>query len=146
MTTIANFEEVRLLEHIKSSGLLTSFTDCFGNTQGATDSGTGMIDLTRLGSNERAILVRQNGSDSFGRPYQGIIDVPMLIAVFSKANDEDLPITKGFATDIYKWLIDNYFSSSQCITSISTRGVSNPLFTEDSRAVFEINLIVKFNV
>ena len=81
MTTIANFEEVRLLEHIKSSGLLTSFTDCFGNAQGTTDSVSGMIDLTNLADNKRAILVRQNGSDSFGRPYQGIIDVPMLTGI-----------------------------------------------------------------
>jgi hypothetical protein len=146
MTTIANFEEVRLLEHIKTSGLLTSFTDVFGNPQGATDSVAGMIDLTKLASDKRAVFVRQNGGDSFGRPYLGHTEYPMLVAVFSKVSDADLAITKGLATDIYKWLIDNYQSSDECIMAISTRGVSNPLFAEDGRAVFEIPLTVKFNV
>lgn len=146
MTTIANFEDVRLLEHIKTSGLLTSFTDAFGNTQGATDSDTGMIDLNELANNKRAVLVRRNGGDTFGRPYQGFTEYPMLVVVFSKVGDEDLAIANGLANDIYKWLINNYQSSDECIMGISTRGVSNPLFTEDSRAVFEIPLTVKFNV
>ena len=146
MTTIANFEDVRLLEHIKTSGFLTSFTDAFGNTQGATESDTGMIDLNELANNKRAVLVRRNGGDSFGRPYQGFTEYPMLVVVFSKVGDEDLAIANGLANDIYKWLVNNYQSSGECIMAISTRGVSNPLFTEDSRAVFEIPLTVKFNV
>lgn len=146
MTTIANFEDVRLLEHIKTSGLLTSFTNAFGNAQGATPSTTGAIDLTKLAPNSRAVLVRRNGGDAFGRPYQGFTEYPMLIAVFSKAEDNDLAITNGLANDIYKWLITNYQSSDECIMAISTRGVSPPLYTEDSRAVFEISLTVKFNV
>jgi len=146
MTTIANFEDVRLLEHIKTSGLLTSFTDAFGNAQGATPSVSGSIDLTKLGSNERAVLVRRNGGDAFGRPYLCIDEYPMLVVVFSKAEDNDLAIANGLAKDIRNWLIDNYQSSDQCIMAISTRGVSPPLYTEDSRAVFEIPLNVKFNV
>lgn len=146
MTTLANFEDVRLLEHIKTSGLLTSFTDCFENPQGATESTAGSIDLTKLAPNERAVLVRRNGGDSFGRPYLGMDEYPMLVAVFSKAEDNDLAIANGLAKDIRKWLIDNYKSSDQCIMAISTRGVSPPLYTEDSRAVFEISLNVKFNV
>ena len=145
MTTLANFEEVRLLNHIKTSGLLTSFTDCFGNAQGATGSDAGAIDLTELDSNKRAVLVRQNGGDAFGRPYLGSTDIPMLVVVFSKVDDADLAITKGLALDIYKWLIPNYNSVDECIISIQTRAVSNPLYTEDGRAVFEIPLIVKFN-
>ena len=146
MTTLANFEDVRLLEHIKTSGLLTSFTDAFGNTQGATPSVSGSIDLTKLAPNSRAVLVRRNGGDAFGQPYQGFTEYPMLIAVFSKAEDNDLAIANGLANDIYKWLIDNYQSSDECIMAISTRGVSPPLYTEDSRAVFEIALNVKFNL
>lgn len=146
MTTIANFEDVRLLEHIKTSGLLTSFTDAFGNAQGATDSDTGMIDLNELANNKRAVLVRRNGGDSFGRPYQGFTEYPMLVVVFSKVGDEDSAIANGLANDIYRWLITNYQSSDECIMSISTRGVSPPLYTEDSRAVFEIALNVKFNI
>ena len=68
MTLTANFEDVRLLNHIKTSGLLTSFTDCFGNPQGATDSTSGMIDLTKLAGNKRAVFVRTNSNDAFGRP------------------------------------------------------------------------------
>ncbi|HBF46198.1 MAG TPA: hypothetical protein DDW91_06860 [Shewanella frigidimarina] len=146
MTTIANFEDIRLLEHIKTSGLLTSFTDCFGNAQGATDSVAGNIDLTNLDANKRAVLVRRNGGDSFGQPYQSITEYPMLIVVFSKVVDSDLAIANGLANDIYRWLITNYQSPSQCIMAISTRGVSTPLYTEDSRAVFEIPLTVKFSI
>lgn len=146
MTLLANFEDIRLLEHIKASGLLTSFTDAFDNPQGATPSVPGSIDLTKLEPNERAVLVRRNGGDSFGRPYLGIDEYPMLVVVFSKAEDSDLAIANGLAKDIRKWLIDNYQSSDQCIMAISTRGVSPPLYTEDSRAVFEIPLTVKFNI
>lgn len=146
MTTIANFEDVRLLEHIKTSGLLTSFTDALGNAQGPTDSEAGRIDFPNLAANKRAVLVRKNGPDSFGQPYQNLAEYPMLIAVFSKADNNDMAITNGLANDIYKWLIVNYQSSDECIMAISTRGVSPPLYTEDSRAVFEINLRVKFNI
>lgn len=146
MTTLANFEDIRLLEHIRTSGLLTSFTDAFGNAQGATPAVAGSIDLTKLSPDSRAVLVRRNGGDAFGQPYQGFTEHPMLVVVFSKAQDDDLAIANGFANDIYKWLIANYQSSDECIMAISTRGVSPPLYTEDSRAVFEIPLTVKFNI
>lgn len=146
MTTIANFEDVRLLEHIKTSGLLTSFADAFGNAQGATPSVSGSIDLTKLAENSRAVLVRRNGGESFGQPYQSFAEYPMLVVVFSKAEDSDLAIANGLANDIYRWLITNYQSSDECIMAISTRGVSPPFYTEDSRAVFEIPLTVKFNI
>lgn len=146
MTTIANFEDVRLLEHIKTSGLLTSFTDAFGNAQGATESDSGSIDLPSLDPNKRAVLVRKNGNDAFGQPYLGFSEYPMLVVVFSKATRSDKAIANGLANDIRKWLITNYQSSDECIMSISTRGVSPPLYTEDSRAAFEITLTVKFNI
>lgn len=145
MTTINNFEDVRALEHIKESGLLDEFTTCFGSVGSATLSAAGKIDLTKVAEGKRAVLVRVTSGDAFGKPYLGFTQKLVSTYVFSKVGDDEA-ITKGLATDIWKYLIENYQNSDQCISSISTSGVTGPQYTEDSRAVYEIPLTIRFNL
>ena len=145
MTLLADFEQQRLLNHIRTSGLLDGFTDFLGNAQGATQSASAYIDMTTYPANERLLQVRLSGNDQFADGSIGMTQYPCSVYVFSKANIEDEGITSGLTSDLIKWLRTNYQSDSECIISIQVLGKGGPYMMEDSRVYFEIPLNVRFN-
>lgn len=145
MTLLADFEQQRLLNHIRTSGLLDGFTDFLGNAQGATDSASTYIDMTTYPKNERLLQVRLSGNDQFADGSIGMTQYPCSVYVFSKANIEDEGITSGLTSDLIKWLRANYQSDAECIISIQVLGKGGPYMMEDSRVYFEIPLNVRFN-
>ncbi len=144
MTLLADFESQRVLEHIRSSGLLTEFTDYMGNEQGSTNSCAGLADLTDLPSNERLVQVRLAGNDQVADGSVNITQYPVSIYVIGKTNLDDATTVQGLANDIRNWLRKNFFSSAECITAIQVLGSGGPYPMEDSRPFCEISLIVKF--
>ncbi|ANI22084.1 hypothetical protein PP586_gp67 [Pseudoalteromonas phage vB_PspS-H40/1] len=145
MTLLADFEQQRLLNHIRTSGLLDGFTDFLGNAQGATQSASSYIDMTTYPANERLLQVRLSGNDQFADGSIGMTQYPCSVYVFSKANIEDEGITSGLTSDLVKWLRANYQSDAECIISIQVLGKGGPYMMEDSRVYFEIPLNVRFN-
>ena len=144
MASIDNFEEVRLYNHLKTSGLTAGFTDVYGNAQPAPKIFISEYDDTDLDANERALLFRLLGDDQVGDNANGITEFPFAINVFSKDDKQDSGVTRGYAEDVSKWLKDNFFSDDECILSIQTRKVSGPFYGGGSRREYTINLIVKF--
>lgn len=144
MTLLADFEQQRLLNHIRTSGLLTGFTDFLGNSQGATQSTSSYIDMTSYPKNERLLQVRLSGNDQFADGSIGMTQYPCSVYVFSKTNIEDEGITSGLTSDLIKWLRANYRSDDECIISIQVLGKGGPYMMEDSRVYFEIPLNVRF--
>ena len=61
----ANLEQVRLLEHIKTSGLIAPFVDFLGNQQDAPEAVAGILDLTSeyVLASKRYIQVRMAGGE-----------------------------------------------------------------------------------
>ncbi len=147
MTLLADFESQRVLNHIRSSGLLTSFTDYKGNTQGATLSASGMVDLTELPSNERLLQVRLAGNDQVADGSVNFSQYPVSVYIFGKTNLDDASIIDGLTCDIRNWLRlkENSKSKSECIMAIQVLGKGGPYPMDDSRPYCEIPLIVKFN-
>tara|TARA_R110002124_G_C8974544_1_gene515812 strand:+ start:44700 stop:45149 length:450 start_codon:yes stop_codon:yes gene_type:complete len=145
MTLLADFESQRVLNHIRSSGLLTSFTDYQGNTQGATLSASGMVDLTELPSNERLLQVRLSGNDQVADGSVNFSQYPVSVYIFGKTNLDDASIVNGLTDDIRNWLRKNFKSDDECIMAIQVLGKGGPYPMDDSRPYCEIPLIVKFN-
>lgn len=145
MTLLASFESQRVLNHIRTSGLLTAFTDYQGNAQGATLSASGIVNLTELPANERLVQVRLAGNDQIADGSVGFSQYPVSIYVFGKANLDDAPTVTGLTDDIRNWLRKNFSSSDECIISIQVLGKGGPYPMDDSRPYCEIPLIVKFN-
>lgn len=145
MTLLADFESHRVLSHIRSSGLLTSFTDYQGNAQGATLSASGMVDLTELPSDQRLVQVRLSGNDQIADGSVNFSQYPVSVYIFGKANLDDASIVNGLTDDIRNWLRKNFASSDECIIAIQVLGKGGPYPMEDSRPYCEIPLIVKFN-
>lgn len=143
-TTIADFEEVRLYEHLKTSGLTAGFTDVNNVAQPAPKIFISEYDDTELDANERAILFRVSGQDQLGDNANGHTQVPFSVTVFSCNNKSDSGITRGYAEDINDWLKQNFTSDDQCILSIQSFGVSGPFYGGESRREYTINLIVRF--
>lgn len=146
MADIENFEEVRLLEHVKTSGLLDGFTDINGQRKSAPKLYVSEIDLTELQNNQRAVFFRLDGGDQLGDAAAKFEQYPVSIYVFGRKGKDDAGIVKGYAKDIARWLRDNYSNADQCITNIQSLSFNGPQITEDSRRVYTINLIVKFTV
>jgi len=144
MTLLADFESQRVLNHIRSSGLLASFTDYQGNAQGATLSASGMVDLTELPSDQRLLQVRLAGNDQIADGSVNFSQYPVSVYVFGKANLDDAPIVTGLTDDIRNWLRKNFASSDECIIAIQALGKGGPYPLDDSRPYCEIPLIVKF--
>ncbi len=145
MTLLADFESQRVLNHIRSSGLLTSFTDYQGNAQGATLSASGMVDLTELPSNERLLQVRLAGNDQIADGSVNFSQYPVSVYIFGKANLDDASVVSGLTDDIRNWLRKNFKSDDECIIAIQVLGKGGPYPMDDSRPYCEIPLIVKFN-
>lgn len=145
MTLLADFESQRVLNHIRSSGLLTSFTDYQGNAQGATLSASGMVDLTELPSNERLLQVRLSGNDQVADGSVNFSQYPVSVYIFGKTNLDDASVVNGLTDDIRNWLRKNFKSDDECIIAIQVLGKGGPYPMDDSRPYCEIPLIVKFN-
>lgn len=145
MTLLADFESQRVLNHIRSSGLLTSFTDYQGNAQGATLSASGMVDLTELPGNERLLQVRLAGNDQVADGSTSFSQYPVSVYIFGKTNLDDASIVNGLTDDIRNWLRQNFKSDDECIIAIQVLGKGGPYPMDDSRPYCEIPLIVKFN-
>lgn len=141
---LADLEQVRLLEHIKTSGLTTSFTDLFGNAQGASVTVAGAVYMERLSASDRCVQVRINGNEQQPNGNVGFTQLPMVANVFSRREVGDDAITEGLAKSIRDWLLINYNSGDQCIINIEVQGCTGPYYTEESRVYFEIPMIVKF--
>ena len=145
MTLLADFESQRVLKHIRSSGLLTSFTDYQGNAQGATLSASGMVDLTELPGNERLLQVRLAGNDQVADGSVNFSQYPVSVYIFGKTSLDDASIVNGLTDDIRNWLRKSFKSDDECIIAIQVLGKGGPYPMDDSRPYCEIPLIVKFN-
>lgn len=142
--SLADFEQVRLLEHLKTSGLLDGFLDPLGNNQPAVMQTAGPIEMEQLEASQRCVQCRINGGEQ--QPYGdiGYTQRPMMINVFSKRVISDTLIAEGLAKSIQAWLLENFESESHCIISIEVLGCNGAFFAEESRVYFEIPLVVKF--
>jgi len=144
--TINDFEDVRIGEHLKASGLLDGFTDINGQLKSAPALFYSEIDLTKLQANQRAVLIRQVGGITNGDDEIFYSQYTYNISVFGRKGLQDSGIVKGYAKQIRQWLLENYNSESQCIISISTRGVAGPFITDCDRRVYEISINARFDV
>jgi|GEM_PF-5517887 len=147
MTLLADFESQRVLNHIRSSGLLTSFTDYLGNAQGATLSASGMVNLTELPSDQRLLQVRLAGNDQVADGSVNFTQYPVSVYIYGKTDLSDAGIVDGLTCDIRNWLRlkENSGSKAECIIAIQVLGKGGPYPMGDSRPYCEIPLIVKFN-
>jgi len=145
MTLLSDFECERLLNHIKSSGLLDGFTDHKGNAQPAMPSTANIIDMTALDANSRALQVRLSGNDQFASGSIGMSQYPCSVYIFGKAQLSDTNIVNSFTSALKDWLRVNYTNNDECIISIQTLGKGGPFILSDNRPYFEIPLIVRFN-
>lgn len=146
MTLLADFESERLLNHIKTSGLLDGFTDYKGDAQPALISMTGYIDLTTFPADERACMVRLTGQEQFAEGSIPQLQYPVSIFLFGKKvgmEGTEVGTLNGLAADLVKWIRENYRSDTQCINAIQSFGKGGP-FMDESRPYMEIPLIVKF--
>ena len=57
----------------------------------------------------------------------------------------EMLIVKGLAMDMETWLKANV-TDGECIFNITSSGVAGPFIFDDSRRVYEINLLVGFNI
>lgn len=144
MTLLADFESQRVLNHIRSSGLLDGFTDFKGETQPACNSCSGMVDLTELPSDQRLLQVRLAGNDQIADGSVNFSQYPVSVYVFGKTNLDDASIVNGLTDDIRNWLRKNFASADECIIAIQVLGKGGPYPMDDSRPYCEIPLIVKF--
>lgn len=144
-TTIADFEEDQLAEHLISGGFLGAFTDIFGNTQPAPVVQMLEFDLTNVQPDERIIMIRNKGGINNSATRIFLKQQSMLIAVVGNTGSSDSYIAKGLANDIEKWLTANT-SDGKCMFNIQTSGVSGPFIFDDSRRVYEVNVRCDFNI
>ena len=145
MTVIADLEEEQLKQHLISGGFLTAFTDIFGNTQPAPITQMLEFDLTNVGKNDRVVMIRNVGSVNNPATNTLFTQRNMLIAVVGNTSAADSLIVKGLAMDMEQWLKANV-TDNGCIYNITSSGVSGPFIFDDSRRVYEINLLVGFNI
>jgi len=145
MTLLASFEGERLLNHIKSSGLLDGFADHNGIAQPAIPSTANIIDMVELDSDSRALQVRLLGNDQFASGSIGMSQYPCGIYIFGKAQLSDVNVINSFTSSLKDWLRINYTNNNECIISIQTLGKGGPFILSDNRPYFEIPLVVRFN-
>lgn len=144
MATVADFEEVRVLEHVKTSGLLDGFTDINGQLKAAPKLFVSEIDLSTLQANQRAVLFRTSGNDQLQQTVLTMTEKPFSIFVFGRVGIEDAGIIKGYAQDLESWIRQNPSNLDQCIVDIQSLSFNGPFQDETSRRIYEINLLVKF--
>jgi hypothetical protein len=144
MTLRADLPAERLLAHIKTSGLLTSFVDIDGNNQGATPSTAGMINMDQVSADSRAVQVRAQGNDQLADSEVNMEQLPCSVYVFSKRELSDVTITEGLTRQLREWLRSNKRSADDCIVSIQSFGLGGPFIAEEGRVYYELPLLVRF--
>jgi hypothetical protein len=144
-TVITDLEESQLEQHLVAGGFLSAFTDIFGNTQVAPVTQMLEFDLTDVGANDRVVMIRNVGNVNNPATNTLFTQRNMLIAVVGNTSANDSLIVKGLAMDMETWLKANV-TDGNCIFNITSSGVSGPFIFDDSRRVFEINLLVGFNI
>ena len=142
----SDFEQERLLQHIKTSGLLDSFVDPYGNTQGATPSTSSALNVESVPDNSRFVTVALTGNGQINDGSIGFEQYPCTVSVFGKKDPYDMEIVRGLSVQLSKWLKKNFQNAEQCIFGIQVLGSGNggPYFAEEGRVYFDIPLIVKF--
>lgn len=146
MASYEELEEVRLGNHLSSSGLLTEFVAIDGSTQEAPELFFSEIDLTPDGlpSNKRGTLIRLNGGDQIADAAVNVEQYPMSIFVFGKPGNTDNGTVKGYVRDLNKWILNNPVSDEFCIVNIQTLSFNGPFLTDDNRRVYSVDVVAKF--
>jgi hypothetical protein len=144
-TTIDDLEEKQLENLLIAGGFLAAFTDILGNSQPAPATQIFELDTTDLDPNERAVMIRRVGGVSNPATRFNNKIVPMVVVVCGKANQEDRIVSYGLAQDMEKYLVKNY-ADTGCLFNITSSGVNGPFTLADSRRVYEINIMVSFNI
>lgn len=144
MATVADLEVKQLENHLVAGGFSGPFTGINSGSQPAPVLQPFEMDLTRLSANDRAVMIRNSGSIvSSTRVF--FKERPMLIAVIGKQGVGDRIVVNGLADDMEAYLVGNP-TDDGCITNITSSGVTGPFITDDGRRVFEISLVVRFNI
>ena len=144
--TIDDFEDLRVGNHLSTSGLLSGFTDINGNLKAEPVLYFSEIDLTALQANQRAVLIRQTGQITNPSTEIFYDEYNYIISIFSRVGPDDSGISKGYAKQIRQWLRANPKDSSQCIIDLYTSGVVGPYITDEGRRVYEVPITVKFSI
>ena len=144
-TTIDDLEEKQLENHLIAGGFLVAFTDILGNSQPAPTYQTFELNTIDLKNDERAVMIRDVGgiSNSANRTLNKIRN--MVVVVCGQTNEADRIVVRGYAEDVEKYLVANP-TDGGCIFNIESSGVSGPFTLDDSRRIYEINLLVSFNI
>ena len=103
------------------------------------------MDLTIVKPKDRVVMIREVGGVSNAATRTLFKQKNMTVSVVGKPGVSDLIIVKGLAQSMEEWLMANVHDG-KCLSNITSSGVSGPFITEDSRRVFEINLLVTFNI
>ena len=145
MSVITDLEESQLEQHLVDGGFLDAFIDILGNPQPAPITQILEFDLTFISANDRVILIRNVGGVNNPSTNTLFTQRNMLVSVVGNTSANDSLIVKGLAVDMEKWLKENV-TDNECIYNITSNGVSGPFIFDDSRRVYEINLLVGFNI
>lgn len=145
MAELSELETSQLEAHLITSGLLGGFTDVFGEEQPSPAIQINELRLNDLQASQRAVMIRTTGVLTNPSTRHQIKQRNMTVLVVGMQSEDDSIIVNGFAEDIESWLVANPFDG-MCMSNISSSGVSGPSTTEDSRRVYEISLLVTFNI
>ena len=143
--SLQNLEVTQLENHLRSGGFLDGFTDVFNEQQPAPNLQINELRLDNLPANERALMIRTTGGITNPSTRHQIKQRSMAVYVVGMQGEGDSIIVNGYADEIERWLVANP-QDGACLSNISSSGVSGPDITEDSRRVYEINMLVTFNI
>lgn len=145
MATISDLEEEQLKQHLIDGGFLAPFTDIYGDAQPAPIIQMLEMDMTNVEKSDRVVMIKNIGG--VNNPQTNVLFTQrnMLVLVVGRGDANDSVIAKGLARDMEQWLKAN-ITDDECLFNIVSNGVSGPFIFEDSRRVYEINLLVSFNI
>lgn len=151
MATTNNLPTKQLYDHLVDGGFLTTgFTDIFGNSQPKPVVQIDELNLVRketnspggVDSTDRVVFIKRTGAiNAATRIYMESIN--MTLAVVGAVGEQDSMIAKGYMEDMQKYLNDNHHGG--CITNVSFSGYNGPFITEDSRRIYELNMVVSLS-
>ena len=144
-TTIADMEESQLEQHLRDGGVLVASTDVLGRPQPAPTFQAFELDVTDTPPRERVVMVRTVGGISNTSTRTIHKQVNMVVAVVGQTSQEDRIVVNALANDMELYLMSN-ITDGKNIFNITSSGVSGSFILDDSRRVFEINILVSFNI
>ena len=140
--TLTELQLYRLTQYIQSSGFTAGFTDVFSSTQPALLVQAGVFEQSEDNS-KRIISIVQSGGNTSPTASRFTITPYRLFIVGlpSPANMKlERLITLGLATDIEKWINDNY-QVDDCIYQVKITGSLSPIGeTESGRPFIAISI------